>query len=691
VDAFLNNSSNNAKSNTNNSVYGFNYVKTVTKNPSEKKLEREFKKRTSVSGLPDDYPNLMPHQKALLRHIRTIVRRSMHEHTHEHDLRGMLVNHTTGAGKTAMILGGILEYLKTGRRIFVVTTVSNRKSNSAQVYAENLLKFFPTAIPPLINSDLTANNYNSMKAHIAMVADSLKDIFKQLGVEFHTFETIASRFDAVPRSTAASNKRGPKAFVEDLEKYGGVFFFDEAHELVQQSGTRDREAIALKSMQRILEIYTKKQMGNGRAVLHAYLFSATPGDTLAEWEKMLSFVRPTRTPSSFIKLKRQTYVNAISKAKQYLMIDRADISKNIALVGKVNDREVPFDANLVHIAIIVTNIEKMVPTNERPEPPQRNHLRPSEPVFMKKMKQMQNYVTETDISVGFAIPASKKSIIPAVAYQAGLKPINIRTRGKSKYKTVYYSEKLEKVVQHVLAAPGKQLIYAEDRVTLQILQKLVHDKGVANIGFDVPISELKKSLVSASPRERMAFCTKASDVAKAMSLSNVPENVHGTLLKIIAVMGDGFQGLDIKGLRGVHIVDAKNNEKHHRQLIGRVGRARGLNHLIGNHRFSERFEYITRFPGDAESPRFWTQLSSVILNTFVSSGIKMSFTKLGAGYTKPKKGYGALENLYRINQHLTQNNRLVQPTPTINRIIRKHRNTNNVRNVKALIEAVEKK
>ena len=682
VNAYLNNTTNTG-SNTNNSVYGFNYAS----NPAERKLQQEYMTRLERSnGLPNEYPKLLPHQKTLLKHIRTIVMQSINgKKNHEYDLRGMVVNHTTGSGKTAMILGGILEYLKTGRRIFVVTTVSNKKSNSAQVYAENLIKFFPRAIPSLLGGGLKSTNYNAIRDQIEMVgAESLRDIFKQLGVEFHTFETLASRFGAVKRSTAETNKRGVDAFTKDLKKYGGVFMFDEAHELIQQSGTRSREAEALKSIQQILERYTNKRMENGRAVLHAYMFTATPGDTLGEWDNMLTLVRPTGTPRSFIQLTKTGYTNALNKARKYLMIDRVDISKNTGLVGKIIHREVPCDANLVHVALIVVNVDKILSSKSTSKQNPSNQLKPSESIFMKKFKQMQNYVTSTDISTGFAIPASRKQTIPGIALKAGLKSIRIRTN-RDTYQTVFYSKKLDKVVEQVLRAPGKQLIYSEDKITLQILQKLLHDKNVSNIGFDDPLTTMKSKFIEASKHTRMAFCTRSSDIAKAMSLSNLPENVDGSRLKIIAVMGDGFQGLNIHALRGVHVVDTKNSEKHHRQLLGRVGRARSLNHLSDNVKFSERFEYITMFSGNSDSEGFWSRLAMAIVDT-TRKNRKFDLKCLqGAGCIKPKRGYDKLVSLHRDANHELHGNMLTKKVPTINRIVRSHRYTDNVRDVNRLL------
>lgn len=612
-----------------------------------------------------NFQKLLPHQRKYIQTVSKIA--------DDKAQRGMLVHHSTGSGKTASILGTMLQYMKTGRRIFLVTTLANMKSNSLEVYADLLLKYYKEALPiffPGINANivnmLLETSHASAKAE---VMKALKSSKHDLHIEFMTFETLGSSLKLVERYGDQSGyTKKSRDFMHHIQKDGAVFLFDEAHELLQPSGTRPRELeVIAKLREKTLDAFVNQTTNSGAPLAHVYLFTATPGDTIEEYEEMLRFVRPAGQPPNFINLSGPDMKSALRKAIKYNMIDKADISKLQEYTGKIHDIEVACNVHTLHQTIICSVLGKTLESREKKSTVQKsqrqiamlNHEQ-SRAGFMKRFKQMQNYLTETDIKDAFLITDKKDlACIGRLLTSGNVGFKKVHLPGDSTPVFVNLT-KFGKIIDKIQQTPGKQLVYSEDKKTLKIIEELLKNRN----GF----------------KNKLFMAYDIRSVEKIQRLMNQPGNEHGEKIRVLGVTKSLFQGLDIKHLRGLHIIDQMSLEKHHRQMRGRIGRAFSLHHLPEKNRYASRYEYMCKF--DKTETFYKKSVAQLVGGKCVSYGTKQ-FEKLAALSRYILSGFrligGGLNHVVGANGHTMHLEDL-----GINGHIKRVRYTNNARKMNAM-------
>jgi ATP:corrinoid adenosyltransferase len=655
-------------SDSNQSNISWNYGGLYSnQNGTESADEKKTRKRIEIGKkIPElrEFHKLLPHQRSYLWKVEKIL--SQRANT-KFEKRGMIVNHTTGSGKTTSILGTMLEYLKTGRKVILVTTVANKKSNSPKVYSQNMKNFFPEAIPALLG--YTTENSNTRDAFRnnakRMDAEQLTSLFKSMGVRFLSYEEFGSRMGYVDNPP-----KDAENFRKSIDKHGAVILVDEAHELVQPNSKKDRELKAIEGLSEGLVRLANDTLPDGRSKFHVYLFTATPGDTLSEWTKMMSYVRPKNTPTDFIQFVRgPSMVNALVKAGRYMMIDRADISKNIDKVGQVTHHDgYQTEISPVHYGLILAYLSRYAKTNNQTRV--LNEAKKTE--ILETVRTMQNYLTEQDIRsilpTGIKMNA-KRSLFKALSNGSlGLRAVDLPSiRDGAKAKRYYVSEKIFNVVKCLANSPGKQLVYSSDRHTLRLISFLLFHK----YNFEQVSMRGGKELPKFSgQKKRMIFAYFSNALAKAVEVFNDPNNLRGENVKILGVTKDGYQGLDIKALRGVHIVDQLMVEKQHRQLRGRAGRAYALHPLLQNERTTGSLPYIS-VPSDPNIGRLSEVVSKRLMPLDISIPISAGFEVLRELHTLQRENVG-------------RNGYLQAVAPSINKIIMNRRMTQNVKDVNTL-------
>ena len=681
---------NNSTNNNNKSNGWFNmepnYPNNTTATTASNRQKQSRTDKGKLISMSLTGGKLLRHQKDYLKSVDKIV-----DNTTSTDLRGMLINHTTGSGKTTSILGTILKYLKTGRRIYIITTVNNKKSNTPAVYAKNLKQHFPEVIGSMV-----FDNPNAISGLTNTITpEHMEEEFKSMGVNFFSFENLASHFGLLKGSTKKS-----AGFEASIKKDGAVFIVDEAHELIQPSGTRPRELEGIRKIREKLEAYTKIKMTGGKSAMHLYLFSGTPGDSIAEWNTLLSFVRPLGTPKHFADIRKDVVGNghliannSLNTLHKYHLIHRGDISSNTEKVGKISHEKIRIESPDIQfglMAAVLGYYDRSTKNNNITKKHKSQITNTRRDTFLQKYKQMQNYLTMADVKKTLSDIDGKskfkkgfeKSFIRYLDQHGLIFTKNIPT-GPKKTSDFFITPKLVHIVKKISLTRGKQLVYSEDRNTLYIIKYLL--SRLAKYG-DISSKIIDNSdHVPTTRGDRMVFGFTASTASRASRIMNLPENKNGELVRVIGVTAGSFQGLDIKGLRGVHIVDQFASEKRHRQLKGRIGRAYALHNLNQANRMASTYQYIT-VPKQTAWEEFvkWTYLGII---TFMSASGQSKFPPIIGGHMQ--KGVEILVKLMGNDHVMSPSGQLIQTTPGINAIIRKHRVTQNIKNINRVVAKLQ--
>ena len=686
---------NNSTNNNNKSNGWFNmepnYPNNTTATTASNRQKQSRIKRGEMISMSLTGGKLLRHQKDYLKSVDKIV-----DNKTSTDLRGMLINHTTGSGKTTSILGTILKYLKTGRRIYIITTVNNKKSNTPAIYAKNLKKHFPEVIGSVVFGKPNAISGLTN----TVTPGQMEERFKSMGVNFFSFENLASHFGLLKGSTKKS-----AGFEASIKKDGAVFIVDEAHELIQPSGTRPRELEGIRKIREKLEAYTKIKTTGGKSAMHLYLFSGTPGDSIADWNTLLSFVRPLGTPKHFADIRKDVVGNghliannSLNTLHKYHLIHRGDISSNTEKVGKISHEKIMIESPDIQfglMAAVLGYYDRSTKNNNITKKHKSQITNTRKDTFLQKYKQMQNYLTMADVKKTLSDIDGKskfkkgfeKSFIRYLDQHGLIFTKNIPT-GPKKTSDFFITPKLVKIADKIHETRGKQLVYSEDRNTLYIIKYLL-SKYAKYGDISSKIIDNSDHVPTNNGGDRMVFGFTASTASRASRIMNLPGNKNGELVRVIGVTAGSFQGLDIKGLRGVHIVDQFASEKRHRQLKGRIGRAYALHNLNQANRMASTYQYITVPIQTAWKQTAWQEFfvrAYTGLISSMSASINKDLSSIG-GYMQT--GIQILVELMGDDHVLTPSGQLIQTTPGLNAIIRKHRVTQNIKNINRVVAKLQ--
>ena len=219
-------------------------------------------------------------------------------------------------------------------------------------------------------------------------------------------------------------------------------------------------------------------------------------------------------------------------------------------------------------------------------------------------------------------------------FQGGVLQITLKTAGGAPGSPICISPKLIAVVCNAMNAPGKQYIYTSDKTTLKLLAWLLHHLyGMNNITEDVKSGDvtnrfLTQQLNTQKGLRHMNFIALESNVglnrvqnfmsgidmqresghvgkwvAEEATSERMRRNGDGQNCKIIIVTGEMYTGVDVNGLRGVHLVEQFASASSHVQARGRAARAGGHAFLPEGARRAVVYQYHTYVDGVANEMR----------------------------------------------------------------------------------------
>ena len=155
-----------------------------------------------------------------------------------------------------------------------------------------------------------------------------------------------------------------------------------------------------------------------------------------------------------------------------------------------------------------------------------------------------------------------------------------------------YSPKMKIIMEKIKKEPGIHLIYSDFKTLSGIgIMSLVLEAH----GFTRYEGKSKK-LTTKSPRYCMYTGGTTMEQRKRMiQQSNKSENKHGDFVKVLMITKAGAEGLDLKNIRNVHIMEPYWYETRIQQVIGRAARYKSHQDLPPKDRYVNVFRYEAVF------------------------------------------------------------------------------------------------
>jgi hypothetical protein len=150
-----------------------------------------------------------------------------------------------------------------------------------------------------------------------------------------------------------------------------------------------------------------------------------------------------------------------------------------------------------------------------------------------------------------------------------------------------YSPKMRKILENINKTKGLVLIYSNFRRMegVGILSLVLNANGYSEYGTDTDLP-------------KYAIYSGTEDDETRMKILNVftdKSNKYGERIKIIMTTAAGAEGLDLKNIRQVHIMDPYWYESRTKQVIGRAVRRDSHKDLPKEERNVEIYKYISVF------------------------------------------------------------------------------------------------
>jgi superfamily II DNA or RNA helicase len=147
------------------------------------------------------------------------------------------------------------------------------------------------------------------------------------------------------------------------------------------------------------------------------------------------------------------------------------------------------------------------------------------------------------------------------------------------------SPKMKLMLENIQKSPGLVFVYSNFRTLegVELFSKVLDFNGFSKYGVSNNLP--KYAIYSGMEDEK--------DKKEILGIFTSPENKHGKFIKIILATSAGAEGLDLKNIRQIHIMEPYWNQMRIEQVIGRGVRRNSHILLPPNERNVEIFRYFT--------------------------------------------------------------------------------------------------
>lgn len=647
--------------------------------------------------------------------------------------RGALVWADTGAGKTTIGAGIAMRYMGTGRYVFVISSVDNIRGNNLKVYARQIKRHYPEYLEWW---------FGSSTVDLSKIESLLKKTTR-----FYSYTRL---YNCLFGNTVACESI--RRSIAD-GSFKSVFIIDEAHDLVSASnpGKTRTERVAIERLREFFLQHAPGQLVNaGTPRYHVYAMTATPGETRVEWYKMVQMVSPPMT------LKEIHWIPDTEMHDKIVMVANLHgvTRGGTRVLAEERDVDVLVEYGNLHFIIVMATLgmlssaKTMNDVRKLGMVKARGKMDFQSDAFLHEFRVLQNYLTVSAIKKAFKGILSDAGHLNKVYRElTGKNHMQLMTVNNRQY---YVSPKLLRFRNIVKGGnPGKILAYTIDKKAAILMGRLLEmstaggrsyrdittmvqtrlRNGVDPLDLTRSMSTAVQGGATKEPKQFMVatepmFVPKAARVLDGREyLENVVRDLEnrarwtnnnatrgglmerldkikkkaskGDIVKLLIIGGGTFfQGLDISGLRGVHMMDYMGSYKHQKQLRGRGARGFGHAHLKPEDQNVDLLQYTMLSPPEFTSiskieEYVHTFLSSVLTTKKEKEGLVekretlmnrikagLEFLRAHVDEVKKKTISNAIENRY-VDNIVVSND----PIRTINSAMSLHQRKPAVRNV----------
>jgi hypothetical protein len=433
--------------------------------------------------------------------------------------RGLLVVHSTGSGKTCTATSVMDAFWDTKKNIVFVTSVEALNSNPPKNFHSCASRFF--------------------KRFTGLNEDKIRAMFEKRAIKFMTFAQLA-HFLLIAKAL----KRVKKP--EDIEKHkrfldDAVLIIDEVHNIFKPLPTQRLENDAVrKFLTDPQNPYTSK--------LKLFILTATPGDDIKDLVTLLNMVRDRTKP--MIDIPSFEDQNSISKFGDSVkgLVSFFDMSKDFSKFPKVND------SHQYTLRMSLFQFMKYAEAYHKIPDAQKNYQ------TLAKNNQLNKYLK-------YARKYSNMlyDISPEITLQE-------------------FSTKIPKLLENVQKySDQKHYIYSsfyENRGhggqgILAIAKYLESELGYTKLSLEdakgktLEQLEKKKRYVLAITNELGEDKNNLNAIVK---MYNQSQNIKGEYIHVFLASQGYNEGVDLRGVKHVHIFEPLITFAMDKQTIGRAAR-----------------------------------------------------------------------------------------------------------------------
>jgi superfamily II DNA or RNA helicase len=169
-----------------------------------------------------------------------------------------------------------------------------------------------------------------------------------------------------------------------------------------------------------------------------------------------------------------------------------------------------------------------------------------------------------------------------------------------------YSPKMKAILENLKSCKGKILVYSNFRALegIEIFSKVLDHNG---------FKQYKKGITVKKGEMQYALFTGTEDDKERIDVLaeyNSYDNRYGDKLKVLMITSAGAEGLDLKCVRQVHIMEPYWTEIRAQQVIGRAVRVNSHVDLPPNERVVDIFRYHSVFTKQQRDERKYEPLST---------------------------------------------------------------------------------
>ena len=213
---------------------------------------------------------------------------------------------------------------------------------------------------------------------------------------------------------------------------------------------------------------------------------------------------------------------------------------------------------------------------------------------------VQNKITYGSVGFNQCFDRNKNKI----SYSAGAKKHGQFLKYGSIAK---YAPKIKRIVDYVLNARGIVFIYSQfyysGIIPLALaLEHVGFNKLGGNLGQDLEVEQKAPLTQGTEKRPNYVILSRDSDLSpnnvKEIGILRSRDNMHGGFIKVVIVSKIGTEGLDLKNIREMHLLDPWYNLNRAEQIIGRGVRTCSHIDLPKEHRNVTLYLHAVTHPDD---------------------------------------------------------------------------------------------